>query len=202
MAERNEEEILKSETSHLDYKTQRIKYWTAVVVLASTLIPTLAVIFSYQQIKSLIAQIAEKPLEGTWVYSSRYEKYYDEPQPQDLYGKGRAIIVWKYRENRYDVNLSYSVTRLENKNPILTVVFQGPLAADATGWPAQQPFVMDNFQVLDRLHYQNKAYALSTYQFRDCNYIKNGDRPDKIMCVLETPHSRSNVEFHWQSNLH
>jgi hypothetical protein len=84
----------------------------------------------------------------------------------------------------------------------MTVVFQGALMAGLDGSSPTQPFVMDNFQVLNRLHYQRKEHTLPAYQFKDCNYIKNGERIDKIMCILETPNSRSVATFKWKTALH
>lgn len=148
-------------------------------------------------------QRSQKPFEGEWKYRSQYEKYYDEPQPHELYGGGSAIVLWKDSKDRYEVKLSYSVHRLDNRNPILVAVFKGKFTADKTGWPMQQPFVMNN-ELLHRLHYQNKVQNLPAYQFTDCTYTKitSGDRPETIDCVLKTPHSRSKVKFTWEADLH
>lgn len=146
---------------------------------------------------------SQKPFEGEWKYRSQYEKYYDEPKPHELYGGGSAIVLWKYSKNRYEVKLSYSIHRLDNRNPLLVNVFKGEFRADTNGWPMQQPFVMNN-EILHRLHYQNKVQNLPAYQFKDCTYIKNtsGDRPETIDCILETPHSRSKVTFIREADLH
>lgn len=145
----------------------------------------------------------QKPFEGEWKYRSQYEKYYDEPKPPELYGRGSAIVLWKYRKNRYEVTLSYSIHRLDNRNPLLVNVFKGEFPADTHGWPTQQPFVVNN-EILHRLHYQGRVHNLPAYQFKNCSYMKdaNGDRPETIDCVLETPHSRSKVTFTWEAELH
>ena len=202
MANSTNEEKLKLEASKIDLKTRRIMLWTAIVVLVGTLIPTITVVFTYKEVKGLLVQLIEKPLEGEWAYSSDYEKYYDEPEPHDLHAGGKAMVVWKHRENRYDVNLNYSIRRSDSQNPILTIVLRGSLKADEHGWPAQENFVMDNFEVINRQHYKNIAHTMPYYQFRDCSFIRNGDLADKIRCILQTKDSMSKVTFTWRAPLH
>ncbi|MBA2659923.1 MAG: hypothetical protein H0U72_10400 [Nitrosospira sp.] len=155
-----------------------------------------------KQIDDIKSLLDEKPFEGEWDYSSQYQRYYDERKPHELHGGGRAIIIWKKLQSRYDVNLSYSIKRSSSDATILTVVFHGVLMANESGEQSQQPFIMDNFRVLSRLHYQGKIQTLPAYQFKDCNYTKNNNRLDKIVCVLETPDSRSTVTFKWTASLH
>lgn len=99
----NEEKQIKSQISKIDLKIRRITLWTAIVVLVGTLIPTITVVLTYKDVKDLLVQLIEKPLEGEWAYSSDYEKFYDEPEPHNLHAGGSAIVVWKQRENRYEV---------------------------------------------------------------------------------------------------
>lgn len=109
------EENVQREISKIELKARRITFWTAVVVLVSTMVPTIAAIFTYQEVKGFIARIVEKLFEGKWDYFSDYEKYYDELEPGEmpgqLHGIGKAIILWKYSQNAYDVDLSYSIAR-------------------------------------------------------------------------------------------
>jgi hypothetical protein len=196
----------------LEVRIKKLQILIAIVTLAGILITTIntwklsatksVIDTTSTQVDDIKSLLKEKLLEGEWVYSAQYEKYYEEPDPQSLYGGGRALVIWKQRESRYDVNLSYSIKRIDSQDTLMTVVFQGALMAGLDGSPPTQPFVMDNFQVLNRLHYQGKEHTLPAYQFKDCNYIKNGERIDKIVCILETPNSRSVATFKWKTALH
>ncbi|SEO22763.1 hypothetical protein SAMN05216404_11464 [Nitrosospira multiformis] len=197
----NTEEKLKWEAS-IELRIKHLKLWGATVAFVASLIPTVATVFSHNEVKGLLSHIAQKPLEGEWDYSSNYEKYHKEPNPQDLYGGGRALIIWKYQQSRYDVNLSYSIKRRDDPNPILTAVLQGTLKADENGWPAEEGFVMDNFKLLEQHHRKYRAHNMPAYEFTNCNLKKSLDRANSISCILETPDSKSEVEFTWRSSLH
>lgn len=113
MGNTNEEENIRREVSKIEYRTRKISFWTALIVLASILIPAIAAVLTYHEIKDFISRIVEKPFEGKWEYLSNYQKYYDELEPEPngklpaaLKGVGKAIILWKYSQNAYDVDLS------------------------------------------------------------------------------------------------
>jgi hypothetical protein len=164
-------------------------------------LPTATTLLSFNE---LLSYFAQKPLEGEWDYSSNYERYHNEPNPQDLYGGGRALIIWKYRQNRYDVNLSYSIKRRDDPSPILTAVLQGTLKADEDGLPGPEGFVfvMDNFKILEQHHRKYRAHNMPAYEFTNCHLEKSLNRADSIGCDLATPDSKSKVEFTWRSSLH
>ena len=197
------EENVGREVARIELKAKRITFWTAIVVLVSTMVPAIAAIFTYIEIKGFVARMVEKPFEGEWVYSSDYEKYYDEKDIEKVYGEGKAIILWKYSQNRYDVNLTYAIKRDHVAMPLLVSAVKGELTSDANGWPSQQPFVI-NFQLLQRLHYQGMAHHLRKYPFRNCTYTKSasGERPETFTCVFETDLSKSIVTFTKQAGIH
>ena len=197
------EDNVRREISKIELKARRITFWTTVVVLISTMIPAIAAIFTYQEVKGFIAGIVEKPFEGVWDYSSDYERYYDEKDIQKVHGEGRAIILWKYGQNRYDMDLSYAIKRDHVEIPLLVSAVKGELTSDASGWPSQQPFVMD-FKLLQRLHYELKVHHLRKYQFKNCTYTKSvsGDRPETFTCVFETDLSKSIATFTKQAGIH
>ncbi len=203
MDNNTKEANVRLESSKTELKARRITFWTAIVVLVSTLIPAIAAIFTYQEIKGFISRIVEKPFEGEWEYLSNYEKYYDDPNPEQLHGEGTAIILWKYSQHWYDVNLVYSIKRDHIHSPLLVTAFKGKLVPDATGWPSQQHFVMDN-ELLHRLDHKGRIHHLRKYQFKNCTYTRNGggERPETIVCVHETAESKSNVTFTKKAGIH
>jgi hypothetical protein len=194
---------VRREISKIEYRTRKITFWTAIIVLASTLIPAIAAVFTYQEVKGFIARIVEKPFEGEWVYLSDYERYYKEPDPDQLHGVGTALILWKYSQNAYSVDISYSIKRDHREEPLAVIVFRGKLVPDASGLPPQQPFNM-SAELLHRLHYKEEIHHLRTYQFKDCTYTKaaSDGRPETIICVLETPVSKSKVVFTKRTGIH
>lgn len=191
------------EMSQTELKAKRLAFWTAIVVLASTMIPAVAAVFTYLEIKGSLAKFVEKPFEGEWDYSSDYEVYYKEFNPQDLHGKGKATILWKYSESRYDITLSYAIKRDHVEIPLLVSMLKGTLITDGSDWPVNQPFMMD-FELIERLHYQLKVHNLRKYQFKNCNYARNGngERAQTITCILETEVSKSKVTFTREAGLH
>lgn len=204
MGERANEDRSK-EILDLEVRIKKLQVLIAVVTLVGVVITALntwKIGIATEHLDNIKSLLDEKPFEGEWVYSSQYERYYDEPRPHELHGGGRAIIIWKKLQGRYDVNLSYSVKRHNSEATILTVVFQGALMSNASGEQPQQPFIMDNFQVINRLHYQGKIQSLPAYQFKDCSYTRNNNRLDKMVCVLETPDSKSIATFKWRTSLH
>lgn len=58
-----------------------------------------------EQLDNIQSLLDEKPFEGEWVYSSQYERYYDEHRPHELHGRGRAIIIWKKLQGRKNLEL-------------------------------------------------------------------------------------------------
>ena len=204
------EENVQREISKIELKARRLTFWTAVVVLVSTMIPAIAAIFTYQEVKGFIARIVEKPFEGKWEYLSDYQKYYDELEPgpdgqppAPLKGVGKAIILWKYSQNAYDVDLSYSIKRDHVESALAVIVFKGKLVPNASGLPPQQPFVM-TADLLHRLDYKGRVHHLRKYQFKECTYTKSvsDGQPETITCVLETPVSKSKVVFTKEAGVH
>jgi len=196
----------------LEVRIKKLQVLIAVVTLVGVVITALntwklfltdsKIGTATEQLDDIKSLLNEKPFEGEWAYSSQYERYYDEPNPHELHGGGQAIVTWKKLQGRYDVNLSYSIKRHSSDATILTVVFKGALKANASGDQPQQPFIMDDFQVLNRLHHQGRIQTLPAYQFKDCTYATSNKRVDKIVCVLETPDSKSKATFQWRASLH
>ena len=153
--------------------------------------------------------VGGKPLEGEWLFKSSYEKYYDEPKPELLFGKGNAVMIWKQEQNRYDIHLTYGIHRsgglelLSGGSDLLAATFKGLLSVDEEGWPPQQNFTMSDFVILTRLHYRNYPPSLRTYQFTNCTYgkKKSQNRADKISCDFETPQTKSKIELTWNGTL-
>jgi hypothetical protein len=111
------EETSRREISKIEYRTRKVTFWTAIIVLASTLIPAIAAVFTYLEIKGFISRIVEKPFEDKWEYLSDYQKYYDELEPgadgqppAPLKGVGKAIILWKYRARARRKRLTTTTT--------------------------------------------------------------------------------------------
>lgn len=152
--------------------------------------------------------LVDKPLEGEWLFKSSYEKYYDEPKPNLLFGKGNAVMVWKNEQKRYDIYLSYGIHRsggpelLTGGSDLLTATIKGLLSVEEEGSPPQQNFTMSDFVILTRLHYKNYPPSMRTYQFTNC-YVKkkNQYRTDAITCDFETPQTKSKIELTWNGPL-
>jgi hypothetical protein len=152
---------------------------------------------------STALRAVEKPFEGEWDYLSDYENYYKEPKPRQLHGVGTAIVLWKCSKNVYDVDISYSIKRDHVESPLAVIVFKGKLAADSSGWPSQQPFII-NADLLHRLHYKGEIHNLRKYQFKDCFYTKSASdgQPETITCEIESEESKSRVTFTKKAGIH
>lgn len=185
-----------------DTRINRYKFWTAIAVLVAALIPTTTTLITMQEILRGIAMLVEKPLEGEWHYESKYERYYDEQEPQMLEGKGKAIIIWKHLEKRYEVNLSYGIKRSASATQLLSSFLYGYIDANEDGWPAQQNFTIDQLTVLNSVQYMGIPPSMQTYQFKDCTYFKKGDRAQSITCIFETPKTKSRIKLNLISTLH
>ncbi|HRB97125.1 MAG TPA: hypothetical protein PKY67_05365 [Nitrosomonas sp.] len=107
------EEDLRKEVLRLEIRTKKLQVWIAILTLIGISITTLSTLI-LSRIDDVKILLTEKPLEGIWQYSSKYENYYDEPEPNMLNGSGKATIIWKRQEKRYDVHvretLIYSIT--------------------------------------------------------------------------------------------
>ncbi|SCX59424.1 hypothetical protein [Nitrosospira sp. Nsp1] len=148
-------------------------------------------------------------LEGEWLFKSSYEKYYDEPKPNLLFGKGNAVMLWKHDQKRYDIYLSYGVHRsggaelLSSDSDLLAATIKGLLFVDEEGALPPQNFTMGDFVILTRLHFKSYPPSMRTYQFTNC-YVgkKTQTHVDTIRCDFETPQTKSKVEFTWNGPLH
>jgi hypothetical protein len=206
----------REETSRLDYFTKVVQLRTAYVVLAGVVLTTLTTWLQVSKIMEQMTHVAQdmallvdKPLEGEWLFKSSYEKYYDEPKPELLFGKGNAVMIWKHQQKRYDVQVTYGIHRsggpelLSGGSDLLAATFKGLLSVDEEGWPLQQNFTMSDFVILTRLHYKSYPPSLRTYQFTNCTYMKkkSQNRADKITCDFETPQTKSKIELTWSAPL-
>lgn len=200
-----------AEILSLELRIKKLQILIAIVTLIGVLITTLGTwkIFdttntidsTSTDINDIKSLLAEKPLEGQWHFYSDYEKYYDEPDPHLLNGSGKAIIVWKNLEKRYDIHLSYQIYRSAGQQ-LLTAVLQGFLTAGNDGWPDRHNFIIDRLTILSRLHYKNYAPSIQTYLFKDCNVVKKGNRAESITCDFVTPQTKSKIELKWSGPLH
>ena len=154
-----------------DIRINRYKFWTAIAVLAAALIPTITTLIQIKEVLKSIRVLSEKPLEGEWDYESQYEKYYEEKDPHNLQGTGKAIIIWKNLEKRYEVNISYGITRARQEQPLLASFLHGDLEAGENGLPIQKDFKIERLKILNRVHYQGLAGNKKFYNFKDCNYF-------------------------------
>lgn len=209
MAKANNKDGLSGETSRLEYFTRVVQLRTAYVVLAGVVLTTLTTWLQVGKIMEQITNVAQdmaflvdKPLEGEWLFKSSYEKYYDEPQPELLFGKGNAVMIWKHQQKRYDIHLTYGIHRSAGPD-LLAATFKGLLPVDEEGWPQQQNFTMSDFVILTRLHYKNNPPSLRTYQFTNCIFAKkkSQNRADTIRCNFETPQTKSKIELTWVGSL-
>jgi hypothetical protein len=211
----NNEDRSREETSRLEYFTRVIQLRTAYVVLAGVVLTTLTTWLQIGKIMEQMTNVAQdmallvdKPLEGEWLFKSSYEKYYDEPKPDLLFGKGNAVMIWKHQQKRYDVHLTYGIHRsggpelLSGGSDLLAAAFKGLLSVDEDGWP-QQNFTMSDFVILTRVHYRNYPPSLRSYQFTNCTYAKkkSQSRADTIRCDFETPQTKSKIELTWNGPL-
>lgn len=188
----------------VDIRIKRYKLWTAIAVLIAALIPTLTTLIQIEEVLRSIKVLAEKPLEGEWAYESKYEKYYDEIDPHMLQGTGKAIIIWKNLDKRYEVNISYGITRAGEEKPLLASFLQGTLEANDNGFPVQKDFNIDRLAILNRVHYKGTPATKKIFNFKNCNFTKDMDekRVQSITCIFETPISKSNVTLTLDKTLH
>lgn len=209
----NKEEKSQGNRSRLEILIKRTQLRTAYVVLAGVVLTTLTTLITtwikvdevLKEMKIVsqdVALLVDKPLEGEWLFKSSYEKYYDEPDADELFGKGNAVIIWKHQQKRYDVYLNYGIYRSGGVQ-LLATIFKGFLAVNEDGWPPQQDFRMDDFVILNRLHYKNYSPSLQTYRFTNCHYVRkpNRDRADMIKCDFTTPKTKSKIELTWEGPL-
>src|SRR5665647_2202979 len=95
----------------IEFRIKKYQLWTAIAVLIGALIPTVTTFTKIDEVLKNISRLADKPLEGEWDYVSKYDKYYNETDLHMLQGMGKAIIIWKNLDKRYEVNISYGITR-------------------------------------------------------------------------------------------
>ncbi|PTQ76419.1 hypothetical protein C8R26_11712 [Nitrosomonas oligotropha] len=130
-------------------------------------------------------------------------------------GDGKAIIIWKIKEKRYDAYISYRITRsMQGEPQLLALSLKGILNANSeTGWPKQQNFSMDSFKIIARLAYKKEIGApTQSYKFTDCTYNANSteERIETFTCSLitryseqpESIRSESKVTFTRLTSLH
>lgn len=211
MANSADEQSFQKTLRELEKKIIGIRFWMAVVVLIGVLITTLATWMTQNKIEEIkidIEKLTEKPLEGLWNYHSDYESLYDEPDPHQLIGSGKAIMIWKINEARYDVYTSFTSFKItksaQKETPLLVISVKGILNADNnTGLPNQQQnFSMDNFRIIAHLHYKGLPSTVPMYTFSNCSTSSSGNRIDTIKCSLITPDSESKVTLTKLSSLH
>ena len=188
----------------LDIRAKKIQVWIAALTLISISITTLSsfILIGIDDLKILLT---EKPLEGIWQYSSKYENYYDEIEPTKLNGSGKVIIIWKREEKRYDVHVSYGIQRSQisdNSQPLAVLSLIGSLETNDDGWPERNNFKIDGLTIINRLHYKNYVPSLPIYQFSNCELDIKNQRAKRINCDFETPQSKSKISFKWSRPLH
>lgn len=189
----------------IELRIKRYQLWTAIVVLVAAIIPTVTTFTKINEVLRSISRLAEKPLEGEWDYESKYVKYYDEVDPHMLQGTGKAVVIWKNLDKRYEINISYGIIRSGQEKPLLASFLHGYLDANEDGWPAPKDFRVDRLSILNRVHYRGTPPTLKTYHFRDCNYFKkrvDDEHAQSIECIFETPISKSHVTLKLNKALH
>ena len=157
-----------------------LQLWSLFVSSATLIVLLLGLPVQYMQIvddlTSLITK--EKPLEGVWTYRSTYTEYYnntiyEEPDVNELYGKGNAIIFWKKNKNRYEVYINYGVYRYGNSKGILAAFLNGYIAnIDDKGLPENSTFEIKDLKIINRVHYKNADPSTEIYEFINCGIKK------------------------------
>lgn len=219
MNENSNEKNHQIEILHLDKQIKKVQLYTALVVFLGTVATTAATWWtvdksekqSNQQIEQIIKDAVgprkEKPLEGIWNYNSEYQKWHKEKNPEELKGKGKAIIIWKDKEKRYDVFISYKITRISDKieKSLLALSLKGIIdnVDSYSGQLKQQKFSMDDFEIIARVHYDNLGPPTLSYQFTDCNYQynTNENQINSIKCDLITKYSESSQQTRSESKV-
>jgi hypothetical protein len=144
-------------TRNIELRIKRYQLWTAIAVFAAALIPTVTTLTKINEVLKDIGRLERKPLEGEWAYKSRYEKYYEEADAQNLKGGGKALIVWKTLDKRYEINISYGIKRDQQPDePLLASFLHGYLEADLNGWPEPKNFTVDRLEIINRVHYKGQ----------------------------------------------
>ena len=190
----------------LQFLISKTQLWVSILTL---LILLIGLFTQHTQIVNVVSLILrEKPLEGIWRYESTYTKYYDgtdyeEKNPNELYGKGQAIITWKDAKKQYDVYITYGVYRPGNSKAILAAALSGYISdIDDKGFPINSNFEIKDLKILNRVHYKNADPSKDPYTFTNCNINKSIQRTDKINCDFMPHFSSSKVSLTWNDSLH
>lgn len=97
MGERANEDLSK-EILDLEVRIKKLQVLIAVVTLVGVVITALntwKIGIAREQLDDIKSLLDEKPFEGEWVYSSQYERYYDEPRPHELHGGAGQLLYEK-----------------------------------------------------------------------------------------------------------
>lgn len=204
------EDKLKIEASRLEHLIKVVQLRTAYVVFAGVVLTSFTTWIQVSEVLRKMNLLVTAPLEGEWLFKSNYEKYYDEEKPELLSGKGNAVMIWRPRQKRYDIYLTYGIHRSggaelrSGGSDLLAATFKGLLWVDEEGLPQQENFTMSDFVILTRQHYKDYPPSLRTYQFTNCHYVKkkNQDHVGNIKCDFITPQTKSKIELTWNGPLH
>ncbi|WP_292916242.1 hypothetical protein [Nitrosomonas sp.] len=208
---------LQAKIFSLEVKIKRIQLITAFILLITALSPVILFWVDSNGTKKIIELLKEKekPFEGIWSYNSNYEIWLDEKKPKELMADGKTIIIWKENAKKYEVYISFKITRSMHHEPLLALSLNGFFDdVKSDGRNKLPKFTMDNFKAIARLAYK-KDYGppAPSYQFTDCKVNRiseNEESVNSFECILITKYSddpdsirsRSKVTFSRKDSLH
>lgn len=199
-----EQEQYSANENHTKFNTSRIYFMIACLTLVGVIITTISTLITNLDLKTVKTSITS-PLQGIWIYSSKYQKYYDELDPEQLRGVGKALVIWNSFEKRYDVFIGYQINRTGARSgqqgTLAALSVSGSIETNTDGIP-ENIFKIGPLSLIARLHYSNEGPADGGhYQMTNCNYKSKAPRPIEIKCDFKTRNSESKIEFTRENSL-
>lgn len=168
-----EQKQLSFAENHVKFMTSRVYFIIALISLVGIVITTLSTLITFFDLKILKSSITS-PFQGIWTYSSVYQKYYNESDPDQLRGVGEAVLIWNSFEKHYDIFIGYQINKIgatpEQQNPLASLSMKGSIEANIHGFP-ENNFKIGPLSLIARLYYANEGPADGGhYRMTNCRY--------------------------------
>ena len=183
-----------------------IEFWTAIALLVVTVVLTAYNVYQQyvhaQRLRLMEVVVRDtqslrdslrKPLEGVWDYKLEYDKFHDGEGSWEA--TGRCILTWRASKSSYDLFFGAEVVEENRPNrPIVTVLVEGRLGTEASGWPEELATI--DCKYLSRMGSEGcEQPSKPNFQYTELRVQRapGGDRAGLMSARFETPKSAGSL---------